>query len=108
MGVILTSIGAAATAGGVGLIVFGSGNLSQESSSGAGLGGILGGSALATLGALGLIWGIPTMVSSHDWQVEATPGTQGPVMFHFSPQSIELEKGTTKIAVTPGGIRGVF
>jgi hypothetical protein len=108
-GIVLTSIGAAASAGGVGLIVFGAGNLSgQTPDTGAGLGGTLGGAALATLGLLGLIWGIPAMVSSHDWQVEATPGNQGPVMFHFSPQALELQKGPTKIAVTAGGISGVF
>jgi len=66
------------------------------------------GLALAVTGGVGIILGIPMMASSHAWQVNATPASQGPLMFHFSPQGLEMTHGTTRAALSPAGVVGTF
>jgi hypothetical protein len=106
-GGIVTGLAAGAIAGGSALIYVGANGLGSSQSS-SGLGPLLGGTTLATAGLIALIWGIPTLVSSHDWKVEATPGGQGPLMFHFSPQALEVTRGATRVSISPSGVAGVF
>jgi len=84
----------------------GSGSSGSSGSTGVleGTGGVL----LGTLGLVGIIAGIPLTAASHDWRVDVTAGSTGPFMFHFSPQGLELTRGTTGVALGPYGLRGVF
>lgn len=113
-GIVLTGLAAAAGVG-AGLWFYlglqGStdqfGNYSAPSS-GSTVAAVTGGTVLGVFSLFGVIYGIPMIVRSHDWRVDVTPGSQGPMMFHFNAQALELSHGTTSVKLTPGGLSGVF
>jgi hypothetical protein len=105
-GIVTTSISAVAAGVGTFLTIDGFGSASNASSSTVWEG--TGGVTLITLGVIGVIVGIPMMAVSHSWRVDQSPGTQGPFMFHFSPQGLELTRGKTRVALSPSGVGGVF
>ena len=102
-GIILTSVSAAAAGGGAAMSFVGFSGSGESSSLLAAFG-----LSLGIIGGIGVLVGIPTMAANHDWRVNATPGTSGPIMFHFSPQALELTHGSTHATLSAGGLSGTF
>ncbi len=103
-GIVVTSISVAAGAGGAVLIYYGSQNLGGTSDNG--IWPLLGGTTLATLGLLGILYGIPVMAGSHDWRVDASAAA--PVVFQFNTHGFEMTHGTTQVSLAPCVLSGVF
>jgi hypothetical protein len=101
-GIGLTVGGAAATAIGIGVFAASSGASGDQA------GPIIAATLLGSFGIAGVVLGIPLMIKSHGWQLEAIPGGANPFTIRVGQQGLEVTNGGASVSLSPGGIQGRF